>query len=151
MIYSSTLHAVSSSREQEYLAGWQRARAELDNFRKQLLEEQGARQLSARREVVESLLLLADNFQALTQHMPENLQSDSWAQGVLHVARQFEQLLNEYGVTQLNPQGQIFDPQLHEAIEEVDGEESGLVMAVLQPGYVMGDIVLKPAKVRVAK
>ncbi len=154
MIHANTVHTASSpSREQEYLAGWQRARAELDNFRKRLDQEQSQQQLRLRQEVIVPLLGLADSFQTMVSHLPSDLANHAWAVGVVHVARQIKQILREYGVEPIEAVGDQFDPNKHEAVSKVSqlGATSGCVVEVLQTGYVLGDRVIRPAKVRIAK
>jgi molecular chaperone GrpE len=151
MIYSAQLHSGATDKEQEYLAGWQRARAELDNFRKRVLADREQERRRVKQEVIESLLTLADNFQALVRHIPEDRQDDTWVQGVIHITRQFDQVMQEYGIKQINPQGKPFDPTVHEAVAQVKqpGQRSGLIVEVLQPGYQLGGAVIRPAKVKV--
>lgn len=150
MIFSSSLHNIS--REQEYLEGWQRARAQLDNLRKRVDAERQLGLQRARRQAIESMLHLADNMQALTRHVPEHLADDTWAQGVLHVARQIEQTLEQLGAETIFPAGVQFDPAMHEAVEEVEGttQARGFIVEVLQAGYRIGDTVIRPARVKIA-
>lgn len=152
MIHATQTHGVPSAAEAEYLAGWQRARAELDNFRKRITAQQQEYGQQARAAAVASLLVLADNFQAIVKHVPPELEPHSWTQGVLHVARQFEQLLQGYGVALIAETGVPFNPALHEAIAQVKQKEmeSGLVAEIIQPGYKLGENVLKPARVKVS-
>jgi molecular chaperone GrpE len=151
MIHSSQTHAVRSPKEQEYLDGWRRARAELDNYRKRAAEERRQDKARALREVISSLLSLADNFQAIVEHVPPTIAKESWTQGVLHVARQFDQLLSEYGVTPLGEANQDFDPLQHEAIGDIPASDGrpGKVAEVLQRGYMLGTKVIRPAKVKI--
>lgn len=152
MTHASTLHSPTRLKEQEYLAGWQRARAELDNFRKRLRGEQEHLQQRTRQEVATSLLELTDNFQTMTDHLPEELADHTWAQGVLHIARQLQSLLHDYGVTPINTVGDQFDPSQHEAISHTKHKNttSGHIVAIVRVGYKVGDTVIRPAKVKVA-
>lgn len=153
MIYSAAVHAPKDTKTQEYLAGWQRARAELLNYRRRQTERDAAAELNAKREVAEPLILLARNFRALTTHVPPELAANSWTQGVLHIARQCEQLLAELGITTLGQVDETFNPRYHEAIEHVpaEGKKSDIVVEVVQPGFAVGDVVISPAHVKVSK
>lgn len=151
MRYSSELHGASSQREQEYLSGWQRARAELQNARKRFLEAQATGEQRLRAQAVADLLPIADNFRTLISHIPKELEDNPWAQGVLHVEREFSRILEEQGVRVINPQNEIFDPLVHEAVAQVDGGAKNTVVDVVQVGYAFGDTVLRPAKVKVSK
>lgn len=153
MIYAARAHGARASREQEYLEGWQRARAELHNWRRRRQAQQGAELARARQEAIVPLLQLADNFQALLQHVPAELVDHAWVDGVSHVARQMEQLLREFGVEIINGAPVPFNPAWHEAVASVPGGKgavSGQVVEVVQPGYKMGEWILRPAKVKVA-
>lgn len=150
MVYASTIHAVAGNREQEYLEGWKRDRAQMQNMRRQAQEAITSGSVRARQDVIEQVLPVADNFRATIMHVPEGIEQDAWVQGVIHVARQFDQILESLGVSIINPAGAAFNPHEHEAVEQVEGsEESGQVVAVLQVGYKVGDAVLRPARVKV--
>ncbi len=140
------------SKEQEYLEGWQRERAELQNFRKRTQEQALRNNQQALKAVLEPLLPVVDNFQAMMKHVPLELERQAWVAGVLHIARQVEQLLSEYGVRTIEALGQPFDALRHEAIESVvvAGTPSGQVVEVVTPGYLVGDEVIRPARVRIA-
>lgn len=152
MPHATQLHGQLDPQASEYLAGWQRARAELDNYRKQIQARQIGDQQLQLRLIIEPLLTMADNFQAVISHIPHDLQTDPWAQGVLHVSRQFEAILKEYGVTPVGKAKQRFDPSKHEAVEQVKDTtfSVGTITEVVQPGYVLNNHVIRPAKVKVA-
>lgn len=152
MIHSRQSHGVQGKQELEYLEGWQRARAELDNFRRRMAGEQSRRDEQSRVLAVSHLLTVAEHFQAIVKHVPPDLQNHAWVQGVLHVAREFEQVLKDQGVEVINQVQIAFDPTVHEAVDQEKTSEakSGLVLEIIQPGYKLGDSVLKPARVKVS-
>lgn len=151
-VHASQIHAPATSREQEYLAGWQRARAELLNFKQRTAAAQSQERTRLTRDILEPLLTLADNFQAVAAHLPSELKDNAWAQGVVHVSRQLDQILQQYGLQPIAESNRPFDPAIHEAIEEVESPgKAGRVVQVVQVGYQLGDTVLRPARVRVAK
>jgi len=152
MIYSSTIHSPHSP-AQEYLAGWQRARAELDNFRKRTVQENQNSYQQINRDLVESIVPIADNFQAMLDHIPSDLVDNNWTKGVVQVAKQLEQLLVQHNVTPINATGNKFDPHYHEAVSQTKSKQTspGYIIEVVQPGYMIGEEVLRPAKVKVAK
>ncbi|HBE90299.1 MAG: nucleotide exchange factor GrpE [Candidatus Andersenbacteria bacterium RIFCSPHIGHO2_12_FULL_46_9] len=151
MLHSSEIHSISKA--SEYLSGWQRAQADLDNYRRRVHQEQHQQNAQVKRRLIYDLMPLIDNFRAITIHLPADLKDNVWAQGVLHVARQLEQLLHQYEVVPINESGQPFNPILHEAVATVkdDAVSSGSVVEVMQTGYRIGDQVIRPAKVKVAK
>jgi molecular chaperone GrpE len=151
MIYAATVHSRPSATEQEYLAGWQRARAELLNFKERVRTQQAEAVFVATRKMLEPLLEAIDNLQAVIQHQPAELKDNAWAQGVIHVARQCEQLLSEYQLESVAAPGEPFDPRCHEAIGQVEREdkESGTIAEVVKRGYKLGDRLIRPAQVKV--
>lgn len=137
------------SKEEEYLEGWKRARADLENVQKRVADNRVREREAIKRDVAESLIALADNFRSLTEHAPDS--KDPWVAGVLHVARQFDQTLQTIGVEIISDVGGAFDPAIHEAVEEVRGDQSpGTVVELVQAGYKIGDIVIRPAKVKIS-
>lgn len=153
MIHSTQSHSVPRPEEAEYLDGWRRARAELDNFRKRLQGQDKQRASLAQAAALSELLPVADHFQAMIRHIPKELEKNTWAQGVLHVAREFEQVLQSQGLSVISQANVPFDPTIHEAVDQeksADGKTSGMVLEIVQPGYKMGERVLKPARVKIS-
>jgi molecular chaperone GrpE len=151
MTHAHHLHGGPSPKEQNYLDGWQRTLAELKNFQQRTREQYLSQSIQVKRQLLEPLLQLADNFQAIVAHIPTELKDNAWAQGVLHVARQFDQVLTDYQLKKIGAAGEVFDPTKHEAVEHVPGDtESGSVIEVVQVGYQLDDTVMRPAKVKVA-
>jgi len=93
-----------------------------------------------------------DDFERAASNVPEHLQGDPWVVGVTMVLRKFYKTLDEYDVKIIDPTGEVFDPNRHEAIgtEDSDSVATGHVTATVQKGYILGDRVLRPALVRVA-
>jgi len=107
----------------------------------------------SRREAIEPLLKLKDSFQMMIMHVPKEIAKDNWVVGVVAVAKQLDSILKDYEVQVIGMEEEEFDPKLHEAVETVPakGMRSGLVVEVVQNGYLMGDEVIRPARVKVAK
>lgn len=140
---------VIENKEQEYLEGWKRARADLENFQKRASDNRVREHAAIKSKVAESLIALSDNFRSLTQHAPDS--KDPWVAGVLHIARQFDQTLQDLGVETISDTGGAFDPAIHEAVEEVKGDQSpGTVIEIVQAGYKLGEYVIRPAKVKIS-
>src|SRR3989338_216799 len=139
MLHSSEIHSISKA--SEYLSGWQRAQADLDNYRRRVHQEQHQQNAQVKRRLIYDLMPLVDNFRAITVHLPADLHDNVWAQGVLHVARQLEQLLSQYDVVPINQLGQPFDPVLHEAVATIKDKAftSGQIVEILQSGYKICD------------
>lgn len=138
---------------QEYLEGWQRARAEFANYKKRIEREMKDSQDTAAGKVITDVLPVIDDFERAMSSMPDDLKENAWINGVSMIQRKLNKVLESYNVTVLDPVGEPFDPNQHEAIgmDDSDEVESGHVIATMQKGYVLGDRVLRPALVRVAK
>ncbi len=128
-----------------------RVHADFDNFRKRTRQEKEDLQKFAAKRVLEDLLPVLDNFERALAALTEA--SDDVRQGIEMVHRQLTGVLEQHGVKAMEPEGQLFDPRLHEAVmqETAEGTEAGTVLAVLQKGYMLQDKVLRPAMVKVSQ
>lgn len=137
----------------EYLDGWQRARAEFANYKRRIEREQAeARDRIAGNTLIRFLGVMDDLERALKDR-PSDGDAASWAEGIELIYRKLSALFIAEGVEEILADGTSFDPALHEALshEESDEHAEGQVIEVVQRGYRMGDRVLRPALVRVAK
>lgn len=134
----------------EFKDGWQRARAEFDNYRKRIERENSLVYQNATGNVIKRFLPVIDDLERAMQARPADL---PWASGIDLIYRKLQSILDSEGIKRIAAEGQIFDPNFHEAIsqEECDDLPSGHVVAVVQNGYMLGDKVLRPAMVRVSK
>jgi len=138
----------------EYLAGWQRARADFINARKDEEKEREEFIRFAQKNIVEKLLALADNFDLAFVNrdiLPKD--GGNWLTGMENTRSQLMKILEESGVAPLeNSTGKKFNPSAQEAIEKIntpDPEKDNLVLEEAQRGYKMYDKILRPAKVKV--
>jgi len=141
------------SQASEYLDGWQRARAEFANYKKRVEREQAQAYQAAAGNIIKRYLGILDDLERALKNRPSDNEGAAWADGIDLVYRKFQSILESEGVKPMEADGQCFDPNLHEAIssEESDQHESGEIIEVLQQGYLLGDRVLRPAVVRVAR
>jgi len=137
----------------EYLDGWQRSRAEFANYKKRVEREQAQVHQVAAGSIIKRYLEVLDDLERALRNRPQDGEGATWADGVELVYRKLQSILESEGVKPIQAQGQYFDPNFHEAVtsEERDGYESGQIIEVLQQGYLLGERVLRPAVVRVAK
>ena len=137
----------------EYLDGWQRARAEFANYKKRNEQERQELFKLANTTLITRLLPIFDDFERAFQTLPSNLLSLTWIDGVALIYRRLQAILEGEGLTLIETEGQSFDPLLHEAVtyEESAEHEEGQIIGDVQRGYKLGDRVLRPALVRVAK
>jgi molecular chaperone GrpE len=137
----------------EYLDGWQRARAEFSNYKKRNDQERQELFKLANTTLITRLLPIFDDFERAFQTLPSNLLSLTWIDGVVLIYRKLQAILEAEGLTLMETEGQSFDPLVHEAAtyEENEEHEEGQIIGEVQRGYKLGDRVLRPALVRVAK
>jgi molecular chaperone GrpE len=146
------LLADAQAKANEYLDGWQRARAEFANYKKRAEKERDEIYQNATVESLRKLLPIIDDFDRAVANVPADKADDELIKGFSLIHRKLLTLLDNAGVKVIDPVGQEFDPAFHEAIgrDESSDVHSGHITVVLQKGYVYGDKVLRPALVRVA-
>ena len=128
----------------------QRERADAMNVRRRSDEERAKMGSFYKANVVQELLPVVDNFERALKHVPEDLKDNDYIKGVAGVVKQFEDTLAKLGVQRIRTVGELFDPNLHEAVSMEEGEGSREVVSEeLQSGYTLGDSVLRHAMVRV--
>lgn len=137
----------------EYLEGWQRARAELSNYRKRQETERVRLREMANATLLRNLLPVIDDLDRALTTMPTALNLLSWSEGIFLIQRKLEAILNLENVEPIETTGQMFDPRYHEAVthEESPDHEEGQIIGEVQKGYMLGERVLRPASVRVAR
>jgi len=130
-----------------------RTAADYDNFRKRARRDEKDAERRSREELLRELLPVFDNLERATQHAEAASDVKSLADGITMVMRQFEDTLQKVGVERIKSVGQAFDPSVHEAIQQLETTEfePGTVAAEYQAGYRIGDRVVRPALVVVAK
>ena len=131
----------------EYLAGWQRARADFLNYKKEEMERIENFMKYSVEEIVLKLLPILDSFNLALN------QTENKDEGFLQIKKQLEDFLKGFGVEEVKTIGEKFDPNFHEAIDtiESEGKESGTIVEESQKGYIMNGKLIRPAKVKVAK
>lgn len=136
----------------ELTAGWQRTQADFLNYKKRTEENRNQFSKTAKTDLLIRILPILDNFRLSTQHLPKELENNNWAKGIQHIERQIEQLLADEGVEKIPAVGQEFNPAFHEAIETVESDYPENQIALeLQTGYRIGDLCLRPSRVKVSK
>jgi molecular chaperone GrpE len=141
----------------DYQDRWLRAMAELDNYRKRSRRELEDVRRFAVADFLRSLLEVLDNFERALQVLDGQVAAEGNAeglrQGVELIHQRFQEILRDGGLSQIEAEGIEFDPALHEAIQQVEqeGVPAGTIVGVVQPGYKLHDLVLRPSRVIVAK
>jgi molecular chaperone GrpE len=129
-----------------------RTAAEFDNYRKRIDRERREQSESAATGLLIEILPVVDNLERALQ-APSGPEAAGYRAGVELILRQLNDLLRRRGVTAIEALGADFDPRFHQAVsqEASDGHRDGEVMEEMQRGYMLGDRLLRPAMVKVAK
>jgi molecular chaperone GrpE len=137
----------------EYLDNWRRAAADMANYKKRSEKDAGEMTRFANSVLIARLLPVLDDFDRAMQTIPDNLRGLTWIDGVMLISRKMAAVLESEGLKPIEALNKQFDPNVHEAVihEETDQHEEGTVVAELQKGYKLGDRVLRPTMVKVAK
>lgn len=144
--------AAAQAEAAEYRDGWLRVRAEFANARKRMDRQQLDSYNNALVDVIKKLLPVLDDFDRAMGSVPAFVLEDSWYAGIELVQRKLYGILEGMNIEPIKAVGQTFDPNLHEAIMQVDASEyeSGIIAQELQTGYKHGDRIIRPAMVAVA-
>ncbi len=140
----------------EYLDLAKRTKADFENFRKRMASEVQAAAGRGRAELIRDVVPVLDDLERALQAAgldPEGDSEDGLAHGVLLVFRSLRDSLSRNGIEAVDPKGEKFDPNAHEALSTVtaEGVESGTVVEVMQKGYRLGEQLIRPARVVVSE
>lgn len=144
------------SQRDEYLDLAKRTKADFENYRKRMAADVLAASGRGKAEVLRDVLPVLDDLERAIQAAgldPEGDSDDGLAHGVILVFRSLRESLTKHGIEAVDPAGERFDPQVHEALsmQAADGVESGTVVETMQKGYRLGEQLLRPARVVVAE
>ncbi len=134
----------------KHYESWQRSAADYQNYKRRMEEERREVARLASVSLIINLLPLMDDIERALRNVDPKIAGLTWIDGIWMIYRKFEAVLQNAGVTEIEADAQQFDPTVHEAISEVDGDE-GKVVSVVQKGYKLGDRVIRPAMVVVGK
>lgn len=139
----------------EYQDHWKRAMADFQNYKKRQSELFAELVNSAGQEMIMEILPIYDTFNLAVRHIPEDLKDKEWTKGVVHLKNQLESLLKNKGLEEIESIGEKFNLEFHEAVEMVEETGSpvqeGEILEEVQKGYKLNGIVIRTAKVKVAK
>jgi len=140
----------AEARGSEFKDSWLRSQAEFQNYKKRIERDNDLMKATMKGDIVKKILPVLDDLERALQNRPAD---ESWASGIELIARKFQGVLESEGIKRIEAEGKEFDPNFHEAISNEPSEEveSGLVIAVVQNGYMLGERVIRPALVRVAQ
>jgi molecular chaperone GrpE len=142
--------AEEKEKTERYLANWQRAQANLTNYKKRAEQEKKEIVEFANSALIFSLLTIMDDFERAFNSLPSQLMGFSWIEGIKLIYNKLKATLEAQGLAEIKAKGEPFDPHLHEAVMRQEGEE-GIVIEEMQKGYKLKDEVIRPSIVIVGK
>ncbi len=138
----------------EFEDNWKRAVAELANYKRRQEEQRKLQRDRIKGEVLERVVSALDDMDLAFQNLPDELDGQlvGWVEGFRLVQRKLDKILDDQNVMAINTDDK-FDPNFHEAVsyEDSDDHSDGDIIAELRKGYQIGNRVIRPALVRVAK
>lgn len=143
----------AEKKAREYFEGWQRERADFLNYRKRIERENAQLQQNISGQILKKYLVIIDDIDRALKSRPTQGEGAAWSEGIELVYRKLANILDSEGLKPIATDGELFDPILHEAISHEDSpdHQSGQIIEVVQQGYSVGEKVLRPALVRVAR
>ena len=144
----------AKKKEQESHEAWIRERADFSNYKKRMDRDQDLLRSNYKSGVLEKFIPVLDDLELAYQHRPEDGEAAAWAAGIELIIRKFNSLFENDGLTKIDVKaGDKLDPNIHLAVSSEDSDEFGSdeIIEVLQNGYRMGEKIVRPAMVRVAR
>ena len=131
----------------EYLDGWKRSQAEMQNLQKTTEKQMSEFRKYACEDMLMQILPLVDYFKHAFAAVPEEEKDSSWMQGMKHIQDYLYKFLEDNNIEEIETVGKKFDPELHEAIKEEEGEKNNIILKETQSGFKLNGKVVQPAKV----
>lgn len=143
----------TSKKTEEYLALAQQVKADFMNYKRRVEQEREEQAQLSQSRLMLKILPVLDDLERAINSVRADQAGLHWVQGIGHINRKLQNVLESEGLERIDAVGQEFDPRLHEAVvfEESSPEVAGEVLSVLQNGYKVHDRVLRPAMVKVGK
>ena len=135
---------------EKYLVNWQRAEADLVNYKKRTDQEKSELRVSNSAGIILNLLPVIDDFERALDAISRDQQDAGWVEGIKLIERKLMTYLESIGLCKMESLGQLFDPNLHEAVCHIEGDE-GKIVEEFRTGYKLKDRLLRPPMVAVGK
>ena len=136
----------ADERAQTYLANWQRAQADLENYKKRAQQERREAMDIANSTLMAKLMGALDDIERAFARPAAEMRKPAWAEGAKLSFQKLKSALESEGVQQIEAMGEPFDPRFHQAVMRRPGQE-GIVIEEVQKGYIMNGRVLRPSMV----
>lgn len=136
-----------------YSDGWQRERADFDNYRKRIVRDRDQEKQNITVDILKKYLDIYDDLDLAMKNAPQSEEVKQWKDGIAMILKKMHKILETEGIEPVSTDMKFFDPQYHEAISHEDNPdfESGQIIEVVKKGYQIKNRVIRPALVRVAK
>ena len=131
---------------EKYLCNWQRSEADLSNYKKRSEQERSEITQFANTTFILTLLPIMDDLERAFNTIPHELEQLTWIEGIRLIWRKLWVALEAQGISVIKTLGEKFDPAIHEAVHQGEGEE-GEIIEELQKGYKLRDRLIRPALV----
>lgn len=142
---------------QEYLEGWQRAKADYENLQKNILQSTQETQQRIKISFAQDLLPVMDNFTQALAHVPDldgidqahRKSIQTWLEGVIYIKKQFEDVMQGIGAETIKTVGELFDENVHESVGTrfEENKKDQEILEEVQEGWKIGETVIRPAQV----
>jgi len=125
-----------------------RSMADLQNYKRRVQEDRIKLIKFANTDLLQKLIPIMDHFDRSAKHLPEELKENDWVKGVIQVHDELLKTLENVGIKKIKTIGEIFNPNLHEALMQGEGEKD-IITEEFEAGYIYNEETLKAAKVKV--
>jgi molecular chaperone GrpE len=140
--------AYTKQKADEYLDSWKRSQADFINYKRRAEQERMEMGVYANTQLILSLLPVLDDFERAFNSISHKHAKTDWMDGIRLVEKKLKTILEAQGLSPIKAMGEIFDPNLHEALMHTKGED-GIVVQEMQKGYKLNDKVIRPSQVAV--
>ena len=131
--------------KEEYLAGWQRAKADLINYKKEQEEKSSDLYKFANQGLITEILMVLDSFELAIKHTKGKDKEE-----IAQIYNQLKNILKNQGLEEIKAVGEKFNPEFHESVGETKGKKQGEVVKEVQKGYKLNGKVIRPSKVKIS-
>ncbi len=138
--------AEEKDKAENYLANWQRTQADFANYKQRAEKDREDSIEFANCALIFNLLPVIDDLERAVGAVPDELDGSSWTEGIKLIYNKLKSTLEAQGLTEIQAEGEPFDPRLHEAVMQKRGKE-GVVVGETQKGYKFKDRVIRPSLV----
>jgi molecular chaperone GrpE len=140
------------AQSQEYFEGWQRERSDFQNYKKRIERDQISLKGYITAEIIKKYLVIIDDLELALKNRPASTDCEGWVDGIGLIYQKLISILEGEGVELIPVEGE-FDPNIHEAISQIEHPEmeSGKIIEVMRQGYKISERVIRPALVIIAR